>query len=48
MKLCAGEIESILCRLGRLSYRANKVRGTAVLHTSVIRGSGHAVEGFDS
>lgn len=33
VKLCAGEIESILCSLGRLSCRDNKVRGTVVLHT---------------
>lgn len=46
--LCAEEIESILCRLGTLSCRANKVRGTVVLHTSVIRESVHAAEGFDS
>lgn len=48
MKLCAGEIASILCRLGRLSCRASKVRGTVVLHTPVTRESVQAVEGFDS
>lgn len=48
MKLCAGEIVSILCRLGKLSCRGSKIRGTVVLHTPVTRESVHAVESFDS
>lgn len=49
MKLCAGELESILCRLWNLSCRAVKVWGTVVLRTPVITGrSVHTVEGFDS